>query len=235
MLEPTHRRPAGWPRAIVFDLDGTLIDSAPDIASAAEQALADYGLSIDAERARSWLGDGARQLIVRALASAGAQADAARIDRLTARFSSIYERNPCEHTTLYPGAMTTLGQLRDAGIGLAICTNKPHEIANRVIRSLALDDYVDTWLGGGKVPLKPAPDGILRCLDTLQSAVEQGLYVGDMAVDRQAGHAAGLPVLLATFGYAGDRVVAAGADGFFAGWDTFDEAVEQLRTPPAVD
>lgn len=229
MIDTIPSSPRPWPRAIVFDLDGTLIDSAPDIARAAQDALTDYGVTVDAERARQWLGDGARKLIERALASAGAYPADDTIDALTARFSAIYQATPCRDTTLFPGALATLEQLRADNVRLAICTNKPHTIAAQVINALALDEHIDTVIGGGSYPLKPSPAGILACLDRLGVSTEHALYVGDMAVDQQAGHAAGLPVLLARFGYAGSGVEQLGANSLFSVWSDFGKALAELR------
>lgn len=229
MTRTAQRPHAPWPRAIVFDLDGTLIDSAPDIAQAAQQALTDQGIAVDAGLARQWLGDGARKLIERALASVDADRDDDTIDALTTRFSALYQATPCRHTRLFPGAITALEQLRADGVRLAICTNKPQAIASHVVNALGLDEAIDTLVGGGNQPLKPSPAGILTCLDRLDAAPEQALYVGDMAVDRQAGHAAGLPVLLARFGYAGSAVEHMGADGLFSSWSAFNAALAELR------
>ncbi|MDA3922462.1 MAG: HAD hydrolase-like protein [Salinisphaera sp.] len=217
-----------WPQAIVFDLDGTLIDSAPDIAAAAEQALTAYSLSIDADRVRAWIGDGSRKLIERALASIGIEADDTSLDALTQRFSEHYAQTPCRHTQLFAGAVGALARLQERSIRLAICTNKPHDIAGQVIDTLGLSQYIDTFIGGGRYPLKPAPDGILACLHTLGCRPVDALYIGDMPVDREAGHAAGLPVLLARFGYACNNADSLGADAIFDHWRDVEQAIDAV-------
>lgn len=229
MSNAMHTSTIRWPAAIVFDLDGTLIDSAPDIARAAELALADHDIRIDADLARQWLGDGAHKLIERALTSVNAAPDAQTIETLTGRFSAIYQAAPCRHTVVYPGAQALLARLRTDNIRTAICTNKPHAVAVDIVNTLGLDRHIDTLIGGGEYPLKPSPAGILACLDRLGTPTDNTLYVGDMGVDRQAGHAAGLPVMLARFGYAGQDVERMGADGLFSAWSTFDAALAELR------
>lgn len=224
-----HTSTIRWPEAIVFDLDGTLIDSAPDIARAAELALTDYDIRIDAELARQWLGDGAHKLIERALTHVNVAPDAQTIETLTGRFSAIYKAAPCRDTVVYPGAQALLAQLWAENTRTAICTNKPHAVAVDIVDTLGLDRHIDTLIGGGEYPLKPSPAGILACLDRLETPTDNALYVGDMAVDCQAGHAAGLPVLLARFGYAGSDVGRLGADGLFSAWSAFTAALADLR------
>lgn len=222
-----------WPRAVVFDLDGTLIDSAPDIALCAERALADYPISIDAARARRWVGDGSRRFIERALGSVNADADDATIDRLNKMFSDLYAQTPCRETQVFDGVIDALQTLRERGVRLAICTNKPHDIAVRVVEALGLDQYVDVLIGAGRYPLKPAPDAILACLEALDCVPAEALYVGDMSVDREAGHAAGLPVLLAGFGYARAAIDSLGAEGSFEHWRDIDTAIGSIAASAA--
>lgn len=214
---------------MIFDLDGTLIDSAPDITAAVNSALASYGIEIDAATARRFLGDGARKLIERVLGAHDLTADAAEVERLTADFTTRYQARPCQDSMVFDGAREALAALHADGVRLAVCTNKPQPIADRVIAHLGLDRYMDVVIGAGTHPLKPDPAPLLACLDALAVDAGAALYIGDMAVDRQAGHAAGLPVLLAEFGYAGEPVAELGADGVLTQWAGVGDAVAALR------
>lgn len=215
---------------MIFDLDGTLIDSAPDIAAAVNAALADRAVAIDAAAARRFLGDGARRLIARVLDAHDQPYSSAELDTATEAFSVAYQAHPCQDSTLFPGAMDALGQLREQGVRLAICTNKPQPIAERVVAHLGLDRTIEVIVGAGTHPLKPDPAPLHACLSALDCAPGDALYIGDMAVDRQAGHAAGLPVLLAEFGYAATPAGELGADGVLTAWPALTTAVDELRT-----
>lgn len=230
MTEPAPRAETVWPRAVIFDLDGTLIDSAPDIAAAVNATLADHRIQIDAATARRHLGDGARKLIERVLAAHDTHVDADELDRLTAVFTDRYQATPCRDSVVFEGTFEVLEALQADGVRLAVCTNKPQAIADRVIAHLGLDRYIDVVVGAGVHALKPDPAPLHACLAALDCGADSALYVGDMAVDRQAGHAAGLPVLLAEFGYAGDPVSELGADGVIAHWRGLGDAIAALRS-----
>lgn len=225
---PSHTK-AGWPRAVIFDLDGTLIDSAPDIAAAVNAALAESGIVIDARMARRFIGDGSRKLMARVLDAHGHACDETRLAHLTDAFSACYHAQPCEHSTVFPGAIAALAERRRIGTQLAVCTNKPQPIAEQVMARLGLDGYLDAIVGAGTHALKPDPAPLIACLEALGCARDSALYVGDMAVDCQAGHAAGLPVLLADFGYARRPAADLGAEGTLAEWKDLEKAIAGLR------
>lgn len=229
MTDPQPRAANRWPQAVIFDLDGTLIDSAPDIATAVNTALADHAVTIDAATARRYLGDGARKLIERVLAAHHIDADPAEIERRADAFTTAYQADPCVDSVVFEGARDALADLQARGMRLAVCTNKPQAIADRVIAHLGFDRYLDVVIGAGAHALKPDPAPLRACLDALACAADRAVYVGDMTVDRQAGHAAGLPVLLAEFGYAGDPVAGLGADGVLAHWREIPAAIAALR------
>lgn len=222
------RETSTWPHAVIFDLDGTLIDSAPDIADAVNAALAGRDIVIDSEMARRFLGDGARRFVARVLDAHGHEYDDAELDRLTGVFSERYQAHPCRNSTVFPGAVKALERLRQRNTRLAVCTNKPQPIAERVLVALGLAHYIDAVIGAGAHALKPDPAPLHACLRALDCAASQALYIGDMAVDRQAGHAAGLPVLLADFGYATSPTVELGADGVLADWVDLPAAIAAL-------
>lgn len=170
------------PEAILFDLDGTLVDSRRDIADALGRALEVHGrVALPLPVVLPMIGDGARSLVTRALATD----DDALVTRVLATFRERYLAAPCAFTTLLPGAREALA----AAPRRAIVTNKPRDITLRVLEGLGI--AADVVWGGDDGPMKPAPDGLLAVLATLDVAPNAAWMVGDGPQDIGAGHAAG--------------------------------------------
>lgn len=224
-----------WPTAVVLDLDGTLIDSSPDVAAAANVALAEAGIRAGADEVRGWLGDGARELIRKALRDHDVPADDARIDALTAAFEKAYTAEPVVETRAYPGAAEALAALGAAGVGVAVCTNKPEAIARLVLDRTGLGRHVRTLAGGGAHRLKPDPDGVKACLAALGADADQAVYIGDHAVDVATARAAGLPVVVVAFGYSQTPVETLGADAVLPAWRELPAALAQLAPAPPTE
>jgi phosphoglycolate phosphatase len=176
------------PSALVFDLDGTLVDSRRDIADALLRTLAAHDKpELPFEDILLLIGDGARALVARAFARVGSLAGEAALDRAVATFKALYAERPCVHTTLLPGAREVL----DLGLPAALVTNKPREITRLVLEGLEISDALPTVWGGDDGPLKPAPDGILSVLGRLDVPPSRAWMIGDGPQDILAGKAAG--------------------------------------------
>lgn len=228
--EPTrpnqHLCVSNWPQAIICDLDGTLVDSIADITVATNVTLEADNIQASQAQVRSWVGNGARLLIDRALDANGVAADETRRQQLTRDFVSAYAARPCQFTQPFPDAINTLAQLREAGTGVAVCTNKPEPVAHTVIQHTGLSAVVDVIVGASNErPLKPAPEPLWHCLQQLGTAAAETLYIGDMAVDVAAARAAGLQVALTSLGYAHAGVDTLGADMTFENWHKFPHLV----------
>jgi phosphoglycolate phosphatase len=194
------RRPLAKRLALVFDLDGTLIDSAPDIHAAANKVFAAKGLApFPFDLVRGFIGNGVGVLVSRLLASQGHPATGPLHAELVRHFVDIYEED-FDLTSLYPGAAQALERLRAAGHRLGICTNKPERPARAALRHFGLTDYVDIVVGGDSLAERkphPAPLAFaLRHLDCLH-----GVFVGDSEVDAETAAAAKVPFALFTGGY----------------------------------
>jgi phosphoglycolate phosphatase len=220
--------PAKPNRVAIFDLDGTLADSAPDIGSALNLALRDEGLApFELNHVMSMVGAGARVLIERAVQARGKVYGPDCIARVEAHFIDHYDENPCRYTKLYPGTDAMLRDLINDGWGLALCTNKPEAIALQVLDGLGIRNRFFAIVGGrGGVALKPARDMLDLVLREYGALVEHAVMIGDSAADFEAARAAGVPVILMSHGYCAVSVHSLGAD---ATLDHFDQLLPVLK------
>lgn len=185
--------------AIVFDLDGTLVDSAPDIAAAANRMLAEIDHApLPVPLLTSFIGHGIPRLVGRVIEHL--EFAPSSQDDLTRRMLAQYARHPADLTRPYPGVPAALQALRDAGHRLGVCTNKHHGLSVQVLDALDLSRFFDVVIGGDSLPQKkpdPAP------LHAAFAAVDGTplLYVGDSEVDAQTAVACDIPFGLFTRGY----------------------------------
>ena len=183
---------------IVFDLDGTLIDSAPDLQAVANSVLADEGKGpVSLAQVGAFLGNGTPTFVERMRHAVGI-ADSEQ-ERLFEKFHSLYY-GAVNRTETYPGVRPALERLKAEGHDLGICTNKPMGPCMSVLRHLGLDETFAQILGGDSLPVhKPDPEPLLVTFDALGS--DERVYVGDSEVDAETARRAGVPFLLYTEGY----------------------------------
>jgi phosphoglycolate phosphatase len=188
--------------AILFDLDGTLVDTAPDLHDALNAALAAQGRAgVSAASVRMMVGDGARKLVERGLAATGAMTDAA-VEAGTAHFLQHYAANLSRLSRPFPGVVETLAELKGGGCHLAVCTNKLARFSERLLEDLGLARYFDAVVGGDSLSArKPDPGHITGTLARLGVGPESAAMVGDSANDVLAARGAGVPVIVVSFGY----------------------------------
>jgi phosphoglycolate phosphatase len=186
---------------VLFDLDGTLVDSLGDLAAAVNALLAELGRTpLGRAAVAGMIGDGVAALVERALAASGGPAAAGGAP-LT-RFRTFYEAEPTRLTRPYPGVATMLASLARAGVAMAVCTNKPEQVTHNVLDGLGLGGFFAVVLGGDSLPVrKPDPGFLAAALDRLGAAPEDAVMVGDHRNDVLAAHGAGIKAIFARYGY----------------------------------
>lgn len=191
-------------QSILIDLDGTLVDSIPDITSAVNVMMAEFGLRHHSEeQVRTWVGSGARRLVQRALADVNGATDTGdEFERACAVFFKAYEQGVCERTRLFPGVEEALVSLRAEGLKLSCVTNKPRHLAVTLLRTLGVSEYFSVIAGGDSVSRqKPDPAVLRYAVQKLGTPAAACLMVGDSVNDVEAARAAGIKVVCVTYGY----------------------------------
>jgi phosphoglycolate phosphatase len=199
-------------RAVIFDLDGTLIHSLPDLTVAVNKTLAEAGRPPLLEtEVGPMVGDGASTLVSRAFEGSGGVPDGDLANWL-ARFLGHYEPHAADLTRPWDGVVETLDRLKARGIALAVCTNKPTKATHDILQALGLDGYFAVIVGGDDAPaLKPDPAHIQEVLDRLQVSHDEAVMIGDSINDVLAAKGAGLPVIVVSFGYSRVPAIELGA------------------------
>ncbi|WP_111413753.1 phosphoglycolate phosphatase [Billgrantia lactosivorans] len=191
-------------RLVTFDLDGTLVDSVPDLAVAVDAALDALGLPPAGEaRVRDWVGNGSLKLMERALAhAAGGPPGEALLARGHEAFLEHYGRDPGSRTQLYPGVRECLDALRGRELPLVLVTNKPFAFIRPILSQFGLERHFALWLGGDSLPQKkPDPAPLLHVAAHFRQPPRACLMVGDSRHDVAAGRAAGFRTLAVPYGY----------------------------------
>ncbi len=222
--------------AYVFDLDGTLIDTAPDLNFAINQIMAAEGRrAIPLEEMRFLIGNGIRTLVERAFARTGAPIAPERHDAVTDNYLKIYTAHQTERSRLFPGVIDTLELLQAAGAPLAVLTNKPHDSAVQLIEQFGLTRFFPVIFGGGKRDyLKPDPRLFGEVLAELGCG-GPAVMVGDSRPDLETGRNAGVPVVLVSFGYCTEPPETLGADALVDAFADIPAAAEALFAPERQD
>lgn len=188
-------------RAVVFDLDGTLVDSVADVAAALATVLREAGIHpLSEAEVRGLMGHGAPGLLRGALRLR--RCDPGEAEWMTRRFLDRYAAAPAVRSTAYPGAVEAVAALAAAGIPVGICTNKAAWTARAVLRALGFAPHVGAVVGGDSGHgMKPDPAPLLACIAALGAVPEDTVYLGDHHVDIATARAAGVRVLAVPFGY----------------------------------
>ena len=206
-MESTARKMATFPLAVkmvMIDLDGTLIDTAPDIANCANRMLCDLGRAEwPLEKVLTWIGNGVPRLVKRALTGTmQGEPDPALFDKALALFQKHYAAAMTELSRPYPGVVQGLERLQSMGFSLACITNKAEAFTQPLLKALDLHRHFKLVLSGDSLPKqKPDPLPLLHACRHFGITPDHGVLIGDSSNDVQAARAAGMPVICVTYGY----------------------------------
>ena len=217
---------------LVFDLDGTLVDSVPDLTSALNVVLGERGYAALAHSdVAPMVGDGVPTLVARAFAARGG--DAAEAAEALPRYTQIYEANATVLTRPYPGVRETLEGLRERGFRTALCTNKPQQATMAVLQGLDLTGLFDGIAGGDRYPVrKPNPGHLLGLVAELGGSATRALMIGDSENDAAVAHAAAVPLVLMRYGYARAAPETLGADAVIDHFAELPATLDRLGLIP---
>lgn len=211
--------------AIAFDLDGTLVDTAPDLVRALNAVIAPDGLQpVGDHEVRAMVGRGARALIERAYASREVDLDAARIDQLVAHFIDVYHAGIADLSRPFDGCVATLESLREQGARLSVCTNKPSFLADALLAELNLESYFERVIGPDRTTAKK-PDAA-HFFSAITDGGPNVAMIGDSKPDVACARAANAPVIVMSYGYTETPAHNLGADRVL---DDFSEIPAALK------
>ena len=217
-------------RAVIFDLDGTLVDTAPDLMRATNHVLESLGRRpISLNEVRAFVGHGARALLTRGLKATGGLPEAYDVEPDYQRFVEYYARNIAEDSAPFPGLIPLLDRLRAEGFGLGICTNKLEGLSVQLLEALGLSKYFGSVVGPDTIGIaKPDPRPFHEAVARLGLTSPRALMVGDSETDILTARNAGVPVIAVPFGYTPRPVREFGPDRMIGHFDEAYEAIQDL-------
>ena len=215
---------------VVYDLDGTLIDSARDMCVAVSRVLADHGLpGISDEDARLFMGEGSKVTMRRAFAKAGRDLDDAALSTVTREFVRYYEADPVRHTIAFDGVAEVVARFDRMGLRQGVCTNKFENPSRMILKALKLMPPIADVAGADTFAVrKPDPGHILQLIDRIGGHRDRAVMIGDSIHDVAAAHAAGLPAVLVSWGYTAKPASELGAEAVIDRFDALPDALNTL-------
>lgn len=217
-------------RTVIFDLDGTLADTSRDLIAAANACFRDlgHGDMLDPVSDAATAFRGGRAMLTLGYSRLGV-ADADLVEAQYAPFLRLYADAIDTHTTLYPGAVTAIDHLKSEGYVVGICTNKPEALAQTLLERLGVRDLFASLVGADTLPVrKPDPAPYVAAVARAGGAVDRSVLIGDTVTDRETGRAAGVPVVLVTFGPDGDGVATLNPEALLPHFDALPKVVKEL-------
>jgi phosphoglycolate phosphatase len=215
---------------VLYDLDGTLIDSAKDMQVAVSRVLADHGLPpVTEDDVRIFMGQGSKVTMAKAFAKHGKALDDDALSAVTREFVRYYEADPVSHTVAFAGVADVVAHFARLGLKQGVCTNKFETPSRMILEHLKLMPPITDLAGADTFPVrKPDPRHILLLLKRMGSDPKRAVMIGDSIHDVEAGHGAGLPAVLVSWGYTVRPASELGADAVIQRFDALPEALRQI-------
>ena len=201
-------------KLFIFDLDGTLVDTAPDFKNSINYMLNELNESeVSLKEIRNWVGYGARELIRRTVVDKNIPHDEQRIEEMLKIFLLHYTHNIDDDSVLFNNVRNVLEFLKNNGIKLAVCTNKMERLSNILLEKLNVLHMFDYLVGGDSLSKsKPDPFPLLNICEKLNTEISDSIMIGDSVTDLNAGKGAGMPVVLVSYGYTDNKDIYNEAD-----------------------
>ncbi|MCL4158997.1 UNVERIFIED_CONTAM: hypothetical protein GTU68_063096 [Idotea baltica] len=215
---------------LVFDLDGTLLETAPDLVGTLNEILTEQGLQpIPLATAKTFIGQGAKMMIENGFAANNDTVSADRLDGLMTSFLQKYEARIARETYPFPGLLDALDRLQQEGWALAVCTNKHERLARLLLEELGLTGRFVVITGGDTFDhKKPHPEHLLKTVELAGAKVDQSIMIGDSSSDINAAKAASIPVIAVDFGYTPVPVSELGPDLIISHFDQIHDAIKTI-------
>jgi phosphoglycolate phosphatase len=215
---------------VIYDLDGTLIDSAKDMQVAVSHVLADHGLPpVSEDDVRIFMGQGSKVTMAKAFGKYGKPLDDEKLSAVTREFVRYYEADPVSHTSAFAGVAEVVARFARLGLKQGVCTNKFERPSRMILEHLKLMPPISDLAGADTFPVrKPDPRHILMLVARMGGAPDRTVMVGDSIHDVEAAHGAGLPAVLVSWGYTATPASELGAEAVIERFDALPGALEQL-------
>jgi phosphoglycolate phosphatase len=215
---------------MVFDLDGTLVDTIHDLLATLNHVLADIGCApVPTGAAQAMVGGGARLMLERGLAASDKPASPAELDQLFEQFLVHYHTNIAVHSRPFPGVLEAMARFRARGWRFAVCTNKLERLSRKLLDELDLTQHFEAICGSDTFAnKKPHPEHLLKTIAQAGGDPRRAVMIGDSRTDIDTAKAAGVPVVAVDFGYTDVPVTQLGPDRVISHYDALDAAVAEL-------
>jgi phosphoglycolate phosphatase len=215
---------------VIYDLDGTLIDSAKDMQVAVSRVLTDHGLpEVTEDDVRNYMGQGSKVTMGKAFAKYGKALDDAALSAVTREFVRYYEADPVSHTSAFAGVPEVVARFARLGLKQGVCTNKFERPSRMILEHLKLMPPITDVAGADTFPVrKPDPKHILMLMERMGGSAKRAVMIGDSIHDVEAAHGAGLPAVLVSWGYTDKPASELGAEAVIERFDALPQALERI-------